>query len=116
MDGAYTLTLLIYSGRENPQVTISKQEFDLMYSELKKTESTDGQFLPPLGDIGFCYASSKISVELYRDMANIKDGDGNSTFHSQIRLLKDAYEHFFKYYHAQDAKLLKELVNVNLLL
>lgn len=113
--GDYTLTLLIYSGRENPAVKINKQEFDQLYELVKKaSNNVNDKFLPHLGEIGFYYQAPGISIECYSSTGKLEQGNSIRLFAGNESMLKNGFEHFFSHYGGEDAFALTTIVKKQL--
>lgn len=113
--GHYTLTLLIYSGRENPAVKINKQEFDQLYELVKKaSNNVNDKFLPHLGEIGFYYQAPGINIEYYLSIGKLDQSNSTRLFVSNESMLTNGFDHFFSNYDGEDAAALSTIVKKQL--
>ncbi len=115
MDNAFTLSLLIYSGRENPFVPISEAEFSLALHLVKKQSVAHKKsFTPNLGDIGFSFYSPHKIINLYPEMITVETRSGTLYLASDKDILRRTSNLFFSRYKGDDSKPLKKIINDHL--
>jgi hypothetical protein len=111
MEVKFSLSLLLYSGRENPTVVITEFEFNSILSFFKNQNGLfNCSYFPKLGEIGFSLFSSGININLFSQISIIESNSKITYFHSHPEALKKTYNLFFDLYKGDDLELLRSIV------
>lgn len=114
----FTLSLLIYSGRENPAVVISEMDFNSILSLIiKQKKLVNCNFIPNLGAVGFSlHSPDNIIIDFFSQVSTRESKSNVTYFLTNPLALKMTYELFFKLYKGDDLKVLQAIVKKSLFL